>query len=138
MNISSNRLGLFALFARCLIAACALMVVGSMRMPAQTASSHARHPSGWEEHFGSAQAAEKSQDYSTAEREYKAVLALKPDFAEVHMNLGLVYQLQDRIPEAMTEFHRAITLKPALTGANFFLGVETIAGTETHKRQFRT
>src|SRR2546429_3108308 len=104
MNISSNRLGLFALFARCLIAACALMVVGSMRMPAQTASSHARHPSGWEEHFGSAQAAEKSQDYSTAEREYKAVLALKPDFAEVHMNLGLVYQLQDRIPEAMTEF----------------------------------
>jgi len=54
------------------------------------------------------------------------------------MNLGLVYQLQDRIPEAMTEFHRAITLKPALTGANFFLGVETIAGTETHKRQFRT
>src|SRR5947199_1254270 len=75
MNISSNRLGLFALFARCLIAACALMVVGSMRMPAQTASSHARHPSGWEEHFGSAQAAEKSQDYSTAEREYKAVLA---------------------------------------------------------------
>jgi len=124
MNISSNRLGLFALFARCLIAACALMVVGSMRMPAQTASSHARHPSGWEEHFGSAQAAEKSQDYSTAEREYKAVLALKPDFAEVHMNLGLVYQLQDRIPEAMTEFHRAITLKPALTGANFFLGVD--------------
>jgi tetratricopeptide (TPR) repeat protein len=40
------------------------------------------------------------------------------------MNLGLVYQLQNRYPEAMTEFRRALKLKPALTGANFFMGVD--------------
>src|SRR6202051_4789151 len=40
------------------------------------------------------------------------------------MNLGLVCQLQNRYPEAMTEFRRALKLKPSLTGANFFLGVD--------------
>jgi len=42
------------------------------------------------------------------------------------MNLGLVYQLQDRFSEAMTEFRRALKFKPGLVGANFFLGL-TIA-----------
>jgi tetratricopeptide (TPR) repeat protein len=40
------------------------------------------------------------------------------------MNLGLVFQLQDRFSEAMTEFRRALKIKPALAGANFFLGVD--------------
>jgi tetratricopeptide (TPR) repeat protein len=40
------------------------------------------------------------------------------------MNLGLVYQLQDHISEAMTEFRRALKIKPKLAGANFFLGVD--------------
>ena len=51
-------------------------------------------------------------------------LLLKPDFAEAHMNLGLVYQLQDRSTDAMTEFRRALKIKPGLAGANFFLGVD--------------
>jgi tetratricopeptide (TPR) repeat protein len=82
------------------------------------------NPSAVEQHFSAAQQAEKSGDYPTAEREYRAVLAIRPAFAEVHMNLGLVYQLQDRIPDAMTEFRRALKLKPTLAGANFFLGVD--------------
>lgn len=77
-----------------------------------------------EEHFAAAQQAQKDKDYVTAEREYRAVLALKPGFAEVHMNLGLVYQLRDQIADAMTEFQRALQLNPALAGANFFLGVD--------------
>jgi tetratricopeptide (TPR) repeat protein len=77
-----------------------------------------------ESHFAAAQRAQNEKDYATAEREYRAVLALVPDFAEVHMNLGLVYQLQDRAAEAMTEFRRALKIKPALAGANFFLGVD--------------
>jgi len=40
------------------------------------------------------------------------------------MNLGLVYQLQARSTEAMAEFRRALKVKPGLTGANFFLGVD--------------
>jgi tetratricopeptide (TPR) repeat protein len=41
------------------------------------------------------------------------------------MNLGLVYQLQNRTPEAMSEFRSALKLKPKLAGANFFLGVDS-------------
>ena len=77
-----------------------------------------------EAHFAAAQQAQKNSDYVTAEREYRAVLEIRPDFAEVHMNLGLVYQLQDQIAVAMSEFQRALHLKPALAGANFFLGVD--------------
>ena len=75
-------------------------------------------------HFEAAQEAQQRSDYATAEQEYQAVLAAVPQFAEVHMNLGLVHQLQNRIPEAMTDFRRALAIKPALAGANFFLGVD--------------
>lgn len=92
--------------------------------PGQTKPALQTDSSTWQEHFAIAQNAQKDQDYVTAEKEYRTVLALKPDFAEVHMNLGLVYQLQNRTPEAMAEFHRALKLKPGLAGANFFLGVD--------------
>jgi tetratricopeptide (TPR) repeat protein len=75
-------------------------------------------------HFRAAQQAHRAKDFATAEREYQAVVVLSPDFAEAHMNLGLVYQLQDRAPEAMAEFRRALKLKASLVGANFFLGVD--------------
>ena len=74
-------------------------------------------------HFSAAQEAQQRDDYAAAEREYRAILAEAPNFAEVHMNLGLLYQLQDRTPEAMAEFRRALKVKPTLAGANFFLGV---------------
>jgi tetratricopeptide (TPR) repeat protein len=74
-------------------------------------------------HFSAAQEAQQRRDYAAAEREYRAILAEVPGFAEIHMNLGLLYQLQNRTPEAMAEFRRALKIKPTLTGANFFLGV---------------
>src|SRR5258708_24489068 len=40
------------------------------------------------------------------------------------MNLGLVYQLEDRSADAMTEFRRALKIKRGLGGVNFFLGVD--------------
>ncbi len=84
-------------------------------------------------HFAAAQQAQKRGDYATAEREYQAVLIEAPDFAEVHMNLGLIYQLQDRTPEAMAEFRRALKSKPTLAGANFFLGVDYCKSGEVAK-----
>ncbi|MEQ1472840.1 MAG: tetratricopeptide repeat protein [Candidatus Acidiferrum sp.] len=77
-----------------------------------------------QEHFAAAQQAQRDNDYATAEREYQRVIALSPNFAEVRMNLGLVYQQQNRYPEAMNEFRRALKIKPTLAGANFFLGVD--------------
>jgi len=91
------------------------------------AQDNAQHPDRDAEvqsHFAAAQQAQRDKDYAAAEHEYQRVIALAPGFAEVHMNLGLVYQLQNRYLEAMAEFRRALKIKPALAGANFFLGVD--------------
>jgi tetratricopeptide (TPR) repeat protein len=77
-----------------------------------------------QQHFASAQAAQQNKDFATAEREYRAAIAAQPNFAEAHMNLGLVYQLQQNLPQAMAEFWRALQINPKLAGANFFLGVD--------------
>lgn len=95
-----------------------------LKLAGQTLPLHSARDSAIESHFATAQQAQRDKDYATAEREYRAVLALAPDFAEVHMNLGLLYQLQDRPSEAMVELRHALKIKPALAGANFFLGVD--------------
>lgn len=100
------------------------MALSPLGVASKTEFSQTSERSDIATHFEAAQQAQRSQDYEAAEREYLAVLAIQPDFAEAHMNLGLLYQLQDRIPNAMTEFRQALKLKPALTGANFFLGVD--------------
>jgi tetratricopeptide (TPR) repeat protein len=100
-----------------------LLTTPASKLAGQTVPTGTKN-SAIQSHFAAAQQAQHDKDYATAEREYQAVLALAPDFAEVHMNLGLVYQLEDRSPEAMTEFRRALKIKPALAGANFFLGVD--------------
>ena len=110
-------------FARRLLALVALAVAAS-NLGAQTTTQKPASDAEIQSHFATAQQAQRQKDYLTAEKEYKSVIALAPEFAEVHMNLGLVYQLQNRYPEAMTEFRRALKLKPSLTGANFFLGVD--------------
>jgi tetratricopeptide (TPR) repeat protein len=111
-----------ARFALRLIAL-ATLAAAALNVAAQTAQQPASNAE-MQSHFAAAQQAQRQSDYVTAEKEYKRVIALAPEFAEVHMNLGLVYQLQNRFPEAMTEFRRALKLKPSLTGANFFLGVD--------------
>lgn len=78
----------------------------------------------WQDHFTAAENAQKNQEYSTAEQEYRAVLTLRPDFAEAYMNLGLVLQLEGRTEEAMREFRNALKRNARLAGANFFLGVD--------------
>jgi tetratricopeptide (TPR) repeat protein len=96
----------------------------ALNLTAQTVPQQPASESEIQSHFAAAQQAQRRKDYATAEKEYQSVIGLAPEFAEVHMNLGLVYQLQNRYPEAMTEFRRALKLKPSLTGANFFLGVD--------------
>ena len=108
---------------RILLLPLATLAVLALKLAGQTAPLHSARDSAIESHFTAAQKAQRDKDYATAEREYQAVLALVPDFAEVHMNLGLLYQLQDRPSEAMVELRHALKIKPALAGANFFLGV---------------
>ena len=100
-----------------------LLIAAASKLAGQNVSLPTPNESAFEAHFAAAQQAQRDRDYATAEREYQAALALAPEYAEVHMNLGLVYQLENRFPEAMTEFRRALKIKPGLAGANFFLGV---------------
>jgi tetratricopeptide (TPR) repeat protein len=115
--------GYITLRFRILVSLLFLLITSASKLAGQTVPPSTKN---WatQYHFAAAQQAQHDKDYATAEREYQAVIALAPDFAEVHMNLGLVYQLEDRSPEAMTEFRRALKIKPALVGANFFLGVD--------------
>ena len=100
------------------------LAAAASQLAGQNVTAPTANQSAVEAHFAAAQQAQRDQDYPTAEREYQAVLALAPGFAEVHMNLGLVYELENRSPEAMAEFRRALKIKPGLAGANFFLGVD--------------
>src|SRR5215472_12829736 len=125
--------GLISLFAgpgkamrscRALLSLAMLLVVCWCQSGAQGTASDADASETVRAHFSAAQEAQQRRDYAAAESEYRAVLAEVPNFAEVHMNLGLLYQLQNRTPEAMAEFRRALKVKPTLAGANFFLGVD--------------
>lgn len=109
---------------RTLLGVLALLASFLCQSAAQTPTSRITPNDQIQTHFAAAQQAQRQNDYGTAEREYQAVLGEAPEFAEAHMNLGLIYQLQDRIPEAVAQFRRAVKIKPGLAGANFFLGVD--------------
>lgn len=74
--------------------------------------------------WAAAQEARGQGNYSAAEKEYRNVIRLSPAFAEAYMNLGLVYELENRRSDAVTAFREALRLKPGLAGARFFLGVD--------------
>src|SRR5712664_500295 len=124
MSIQSIAAEMIAFGFRILVLVLLVLPGPGLKLAGQTVPAPTAKDSAIESHFAAAQRAQHNEDYATAEREYQAVLALAPHFAEVHMNLGLVYQLQDRFPEAMAEFRRALKFKPGLAGANFFLGVD--------------
>jgi len=53
---------------------------------------------------------------------FEALIALKPDHAGAHVNLGIVRQQQGRLAEALTLYERAAALKPAMPEAWTDLG----------------
>ena len=61
-------------------------------------------------------------DAEGAARCFEAVIALKPDHAGAHVNLGIVRQQQGRLAEALTLYERAVALNPALPEAWIDLG----------------
>jgi tetratricopeptide (TPR) repeat protein len=124
VSAQSIAAGMIAFRFRILVLLLVLLTAPTLKLAGQTVPAPTAKDSAIESHFAVAQQAQRDKDFATAEREYQTVLALAPDFAEVHMNLGLVYQLQDRFSEAMTEFRRALKFKPGLAGASFFLGVD--------------
>jgi tetratricopeptide (TPR) repeat protein len=58
-----------------------------------------------------------------AERTYRAVIALEPDFAEWHYNLGVFLASQSRYDEAAPALATALTLDPERVEAYFRMGI---------------
>lgn len=68
-------------------------------------------------------AAMQAKQYDEAEREYRKVVALAPDFAEGNLNLGLVLLRRGKVPEAITSLEKAARLEPKLPGPHMFLAI---------------
>jgi len=75
------------------------------------------------ERFRQATAAMREGHLDAASAGFAAIVKETPNFAEAHLNLGLVLQEQNKFDEAIASFQRALLLKPKLRGANLFLGV---------------
>src|SRR5579864_149689 len=67
-----------------------------------------------QEHFQAAKDAERNHNYEKAIAEYQVVLKERPQVAEIHTNLGLLYYLQHRDNEAIDAFRQALQIKPAM------------------------
>src|SRR5579863_7655360 len=59
---------------------------------------------------------------SEAERLYRQVLAFRPDFAEVYINLGAVFMVQGKVAEAEAASKQGIALKPNYAQGHYRLG----------------
>jgi tetratricopeptide (TPR) repeat protein len=116
LNSNSFRLGYIAkkltLELPWCIIACALVVCSTNGQSAQS-----------DERFRQATEAMRQGRMEEAAAGFSAVTALRPNFAEAHLNLGLVLEEQRKNEQAIAEFQKALALKPRLRGANLFLGI---------------
>jgi len=86
-----------------------------------------------EREFRIAKEAEQKNDYDKAVSAYRTILELRPDLAEIHQNLGLVYYMQGKNREAITSFQAALKGKPELPGAQLFLGMAFVRTNQYEK-----
>ena len=61
--------------------------------------------------------------YEEAESDFKKLLQIAPDIAEMHATLGLVYFQEKKFDQAVTELKQALKLKPALGKASTLLAM---------------
>ncbi|MCI0724169.1 MAG: tetratricopeptide repeat protein [Acidobacteria bacterium] len=71
-----------------------------------------------------ASTAMQRNDFVAAEQEYRAILAIAPQLAEIRSNLGLALHMQDKFELAEKEFRLALRSNPKLFVPNFFLGIQ--------------
>src|SRR5262245_35728252 len=85
--------------------------------------SHSPQNESLEELYQQALAAQAAGDLKAATQRYLRIVALRPDLAEVHANLGRLYFQQQQSQDAERYLKNAIKLRPNLAGPHFFLGV---------------
>jgi tetratricopeptide (TPR) repeat protein len=64
-----------------------------------------------------------ARHYDEAEADFKKLLQLDPDIAEIHATLGLVYFQEKKFDQAVPELRRALQLKATLTRAGTLLAI---------------
>jgi tetratricopeptide (TPR) repeat protein len=74
------------------------------------------------EHVARAAAATQDRDFERAEDEWKTVVRLDPGSAQAFNNLGLIYYLEHKYPEAQDALGKALKLDPSLVNARILLG----------------
>lgn len=85
---------------------------------AQEAQKHLEKFSA-QEYFTSGIKFEKENLFDKAEKEYKKVLRVNPDYVEAHYHLGIIYNLQEKDKEAKTSLEKVLKLDPeGPTGKN--------------------
>jgi tetratricopeptide (TPR) repeat protein len=66
---------------------------------------------------------QRGGQFAEAEAQYRALLAVRPDYAEAHANLGAVLMRLDRYEEAIASYESALRLAPSLTPVLLNLGI---------------
>ncbi|HMJ23654.1 MAG TPA: tetratricopeptide repeat protein, partial [Terriglobales bacterium] len=74
-------------------------------------------------HRQQAQAALKRKDVEAAATEFRAVLALDPQDAEAHINLGVIAFSQSDCRTASQHLRKALAVQPSITQAQALLGI---------------
>ena len=65
-----------------------------------------------------------AKDFAGAEQDYRAILAIEPDLAEIRSNLGIALHMQGKYEQAEQEFRAAARVNPRLFVPNYFLGLQ--------------
>lgn len=81
----------------------------------------------------------KTQMYEESAREYRRIVAIKPDEAEARFYLGLIHFRRGEFAEAATEFLEAIAIEPRRASAynNLGLVLEAMGEYDDAARQYR-
>jgi tetratricopeptide (TPR) repeat protein len=87
--------------------------LGSCRSPAQAARMH----------YNLGTALGQKGVYDKALSHLKEAVGIKPDYAEVYANMGLIYFLQSKTDEAITYYKQANSLNANLTENHVNLGI---------------
>jgi len=100
----------------------AALVVISCGVGVAGIQSDEAHRGEIEEHSAQAAAAMQKRDFSRAEKEWQNVITRDPGSPQAYNNLGIVYYLEHKYPEAELAFTKALQLDPKLVDTRVLLG----------------
>lgn len=73
--------------------------------------------------YEKAVAALQNQDLMLAESSFKSLLQNQPNLVGAYINLGIIYEALERVPEALKSYEKALEINPASVDALLQLGL---------------